>query len=42
MLDALLVADVREDVVEHRYAAVLTGGDEQTGLGHQAQQAHGL
>ena len=42
LLDALLVADVRHDLVEHGQAAAVGGGNVQTALRHHGEQAHGL
>ena len=38
LLDALLVAHVRQHPVEHLHGALVAGGDVQAALGHQAQQ----
>ena len=39
LLQALLVANVREDIVEDRHAAAVPGRHVHAALGHQAQQA---
>ena len=42
LLDALLVADVGEHLLEDRHPRAGVGGDMQAALRHQRQQAHGL
>ena len=42
LLDALLVAHVRQHPVEHLHGALVAGGDVQAALGHQAQQPQGF
>ena len=42
LLEALLVADVGEDVVEDGELRALGGRDVQAGLGHDREQADGL
>ena len=42
LLDALLVANIGEDLTEHWHARRLSGRDMQAGLSHQRQQAGGL
>ena len=42
LLDALLVADVRQDVVKHAHRGVRRGGQLQTGLIHQRKQPRRL
>ena len=42
LLDALLIADVRHDLVEHGQTAAVRGGDVQAALRHHGEQAHGL
>ena len=42
LLDALLVADVRQHPVEHAHRAAVSRGDMQPALGHQRQQSQRL
>ena len=42
LLNALLVADIGQNVAEHRQAAAVGGGDVQAALVHGRQQADGL
>ena len=42
LLNALLVADVRQDMAEHRHPAALPRGNHQAAHGHEGQQADGL
>ena len=42
LLDGLLVADIGEDIVEHRQFRAALGRDVQPALGHHHQQADGF
>ena len=42
LLNALLVPDVGEHIVEHRQLAAVQGGDMKPGLSHQGEKAHRL
>ena len=42
LLNALLVSDVRKNLLEHRQLRALEGRNEETGLAHKLEQSHGL
>ena len=42
LLDALLIAHIRQNAVEHLHGALVSGGDVQPALGHQTQKPDGF